>query len=137
MNRQERRRAFALGVKAAQTGELPPDYVRVIGVIVHAYGEYRRKLPDREAPRFALPSKEFMVIATLDDPSLLPRIARNETALSFLTALVEGARADGDPKSMPTLFMLSVALEQVGAKIERVSLAEFGLSMGGQKGRNN
>ena len=137
MNRHERRKAFAQGVKAVQTGEFPPEYLRVIKAIIYAFLQYRRQLPDREPPRFALPPKGIIVIVSLDEPSIIPRIARNETARQFLAGIVEGAVAERDSKAMPTLFMLSVALETVGAEIERVSLADLGLSVGGVQGRNN
>jgi hypothetical protein len=119
-----------MGQRAAETGKFPPEYLLVIEAIRHAYCAYREAYPDREPPRFALPPREFMVIVSLE--IIAPRVARNDTAACFLEGLIQGAKESGDSKNMPTLFMLGVALDSVGAEIERVSLAELGLSPTGR-----
>jgi hypothetical protein len=130
VNRHERRRqaAFERGAKLGLAGD--PEYIRVIEALAYAYREAVERYPDREPPRFAFPPKEIMVIGDLEP--MIPRVARNESARHFLGGIIQGARASGDPKAFPTVFMLRVALEAVGAAIEVVSVADFGIAVGGR-----
>jgi hypothetical protein len=127
MNRHERRRAKA--TRIAENLADNPKYIAVIEGIAYAYRETLARFPDREIPRFAFPPKDIMVICDLEP--MIDRVARNEAALWFLRGIVDGARKTGDPLAFPTVFMLRVALESVGASIEFVSAGEFGIALGG------
>jgi hypothetical protein len=120
---------FALGERAAKTGEMPEEYVRVVAAVEHTYLAGLPHLPPgEEPPRFAFGPKEIMVISELEP--MIGRIAKNEAARIFLESIVHAARRTGDPKAMPTVFMTRCALEHAGAPIEYVSAAEFGISAG-------
>lgn len=133
MNRRERRRAFALGMRAAETGEFPPGYIAVIDGVVTAYLAWREQFPTAEPPRFALPPSEILLAASLDGP-IGPRIAKNPSARELIDLVCTVASATGD---MPTVLMLDCALRLAGVSVERVSLAELGINLGGERGRNN
>jgi len=136
MNRHERRRAFALGMRAGQTGEFPPAYIAVIDGIVTAYLAWREQYPTAEPPRFTLPPKDILLAASLAGP-IGQRIAKNPSARELIDLVCMVASTTGDMRKMPTVFMLDAAMRLAGVSVERVSLAELGLSAGGEKGRNN
>jgi len=130
VNRHERRRLIALGERLRETGELPEHYVKVIDAIAHTYrAGLKRYPPGEELPRFRFGPREIMVIGSL--AYQIDRIAVNRGARIFLEGVVSGALRSGDSKNMPTVFMTEAALSLAGATIERVSAAEFGLTVGG------
>lgn len=131
MNRHERRKMFALGMRAAKTGEFPEHYIRVIRTIAQTYIRGLSVYPaGAELPRFRLGPKEIMVIASIE--AFVDRLAANKGARVFLESIVESAQKMGDPKAMPTVFMLRCGLEMAGANIEYVSAADWGLTVGGK-----
>ncbi len=136
MNRHERRKAFALGVRAVQTGETPPAYIAAIDGIVTAYLAWREQFPTAEPPRFTLPPREILLAASLDGP-IGRRIAKNPSARELIDLVCMVASATGDMSKMPTVMMLDIAMRLAGVSIERVSLAELGITVGGERGRNN
>lgn len=64
----------------------------------------------------------------------MPQICKNDSAREIvdLMEFVGRELSDGGRKNTPTIFMLQAALEHSGYEIERVSLGELGLSVGGR-----
>jgi hypothetical protein len=131
MNRHERRRTFAAGVRAAKAGKVPAEYEQVIAAIVRTYRAGVHSAPTDEKPRFAMPPAGVIVAVSLDHLRL-ERIAKNDPAFYFLTGIIDGAKRTGDMRKMPTLFMLNIALLELGDAviIEELSLAELGFARG-------
>ena len=79
-----------------------------------------------EAPRFAFPPKEIVLLADLRD--IGERLARNEGARRLLALVIK--RCVERTGQAPTAMMLRVVLEELGIEVDQVSLGELGISLG-------
>jgi hypothetical protein len=77
-----------------------------------------------------------LLAASLDGP-MGQRIAKNPSARELIDLVCMVASVTGDMSKMPTVFMLDAAMRLAGVAVERVSLAELGITVGGERGRNN
>jgi len=111
-------------------------HIALIDGIVTAYLVWREQYPTAEPPRFTLPPREVVLAVSLDG-RIGQCIAKNSSARELLDRVCMAASATGDDSKMPTVMMLDVAMRLAGVSVERVSLSELGITVGGEKGRNS
>lgn len=116
MNRHDRRSAQAGAEKT-----LPPGYSAACAQLDRYVGAVCEL---EEPPLFALPPKAIALVGDLGDVGR--RLARNAPALALVDFV---ATLSG--KDRPTVMMLQAVLEERGIAIERCTLTELGLQVGG------
>ena len=125
MNRQERRKAFALG-QAVARGEAPlqHDYVRCIEMMQGALTAWRAQNPGA-SPHFRFPPKEIGLAASIDH---VPAICGNPSARELVDLFCTITSTLG-PNIVPTVLQLDLVLQEAGIVIERVGLGELGFDV--------
>jgi hypothetical protein len=118
MNRRERRAAVARGER-----EVPESYVRTIQRMIDAL-RAALKLNPGNPPRFALPPRDVILAATVDQVEHI--VARDPLARELCQIFCAIGVEISGPGGQPSVTMLAVALDAVGLKAEQAAIEEFG-----------
>jgi len=133
MNRHERRRLRALAQARTIGGELlgqrPKGYEETGQAMLAWLQKWLSEHGGQPYPHFALPPEEIALCASLDHVG--DRLCRNDSARQLMQEFVVIGQMIGGPNAPPTVLMLQAVLELASVPVERVSLTELGIDVGG------